>query len=194
MWRFAWMVAVNGIGVAYAAPLKEQLTKDEIKAASEAAVAALPKVDSAAASDCQAKHKQLEAPDPKPDEIASAARCFRAAGSLGASVQLWRTLIQRHPNSKEAVEATRALGPAYEAAGRFDQAAESNATYAKKYPKEPDALDRMTRAVCTWRQLGIADEAERGFKFLQTVYGAKRKLDSATLCDQVRPIVVPPKP
>src|SRR5262249_46799714 len=143
----------------------------------------------------QTQHQQqLDAQDPKPDEIAAAARCFRAAGSLGLAIQLWRLVTDRYPAAKEAVEATRELGPAYEAAGRVADAAHWNDVYAKKYAGEKDAADRMTRAVCTWRQLGMAEDADRGFKYLRATWGKKRTLDSATLCDQVRPIVVPPPP
>ncbi len=191
MWRFAAIVVL--VGVAHAAPFREQLTRDEIKAASDAVVAALPKVDVAAARQCEATHKQALSADAKPDELAAAARCYRAAGSLGLAIQLWRILIQRHPVTKEAMEGSRALGPAYEAAGQFEEAAKSNVTYAKKYAAEQDARERMTRAVCTWRQLGLADDAERGYQFLHATWGRKHKLDPATLCDQVRPIVVPPK-
>src|SRR5215212_5429522 len=127
MWRFASIVMF--VGIAHAAPFREQLTKDEIKAASDAAVAALPKVNTAAATDCQNKHQpQLIAEDPKAEHIAAAARCFRAAGSLGAAIQLWRGLTQNYARSKESVEATRELGPAYEAAGQFPEAAQWNAT------------------------------------------------------------------
>jgi hypothetical protein len=130
-------------GLAHAAPYREQLTRDEIKAASDAAVAALPKVDTSAATQCQNKHQpQLIVQDPKPEDVAAAARCFRAAGRLGAAIQLWRGLTQNYARSKEAAEATRALGPAYEAAGRFDEAAQWNVTYAKKYGGEKDALER----------------------------------------------------
>lgn len=192
MKRLAAAAIVVLVGTAHAAPFREQLTRDEIHAASDAAVAALPKVDAAAVKQCEDRHK-LDPQDPKPDELAAAARCFRGSGNLGLAIRLWQTLVQRHPATPQATEATRALGPAFEAAGRFDDAARWSSDYAKKYPREGDALERMTRAVCTWRQLGRVDEAERGFLYLRATWGAKRKLDADTLCDQVRPIVVPPK-
>lgn len=62
------------------------------------------------------------------------------------------------------------------------------------FGNEPDALERGTRAVCLWRQLGNQTAAERGFKSLHAAWGRKHKLDPVALCDQVRPIVVPPTP
>ena len=57
--------------------LREQLTKDEVEAASNAAVAALPKVDAAAAKQCETAHKPALAAGAKADELAAAALCDR---------------------------------------------------------------------------------------------------------------------
>ena len=173
-----------GVGLADAHP-NERLTKDQIRAAEKAAETSLPAVDKAAAKKCTALA------DDTVSDLATKATCYRAAGALGLAIAMWKEVARRDQHSPEDMEARRALGPAYEAAGRFADAANAHDEYALRFAGEADAADHLIRAICTWRQLGLETDAERGFRFLTR---KKPKRDSATLCDTVRPIVVPPAP
>jgi hypothetical protein len=177
--------------VASASPeqFKEQLSKDEIAAAELAARKRLPPVDKAAAEKCRAR------PMPSAEELAAFATCARAAGSLGGAIKAWEEIVYKHRGHAVETEALRNLGPAYEAAGRFSDAAKWHVTYVHRYgPGELNAArsraPQLIRAICIWRQLGMSKEAEREFQMLRT-YPKYRTVDSATLCDSVRPIAVP---
>ena len=184
---------------ASAEPFKETLPRGERLAIPEAIQKALPKVDQAAAKECEAKYepKKLE-PTTDPDRAADAAACFRKAGSLGVAILLWRTVRIKAPRAKLKAEMVRDLAVAYEAAGQFDDAASSYLDYLFLYyednptgPRRPkDAVELLTRTTCIYRQLGIEDGARRAFSELQRV---SKTIASETLCDHVRPIAMPPQ-
>jgi TolA-binding protein len=187
--RTAIILLVIGVGggVAHASPV--QLTKDQVFAAARAAYAILPPVDKAKSALCQ---KELDTAnghaDPPAAELMQIAACWRGAGSLGAAVVMWNHVIADYPNSREAKQAQRELGPAYEAAGMYPEAAAANVTYASKYRGEADARDRLVRAICTSEQLGDTDHAAAG---LVELARWKQKIDPVTLCATVRPIQPP---
>ncbi|HTJ43574.1 MAG TPA: hypothetical protein VL463_15825 [Kofleriaceae bacterium] len=175
---------------ANAAPL-QKLTRDEVIRAGNAAAASLPPVDKTASAACKSKfdaamtHPDIDAPT-----LAAAAACYRAAGALGAAITLWGQVLQRFPNTREAAGALHELGPAYELAGLYDNAADKDMDYANKYGGEPDALPRITRAICLWQQLGREDQLRRAYYSLKR--WKKAPHDPATICDGIVPIVVPP--
>jgi hypothetical protein len=177
-------------GVADAGPYKETLTKAEVAAIVKATQDALPKVDPGVTKCNVYLDGYNKDPEHNIDQIPLAAKCFRAAGALSAAITNWNVFIKYEPSSKDAVEATRELGRAYEAGGFFDRAADSYETYAKKYAGEKDAKDLMTRAVCIRRQLGDT-KADADANYLVRVF--KGPTDADALCDQVRPIAMPTK-
>jgi hypothetical protein len=175
-----------------AAPL-HKLTRDEIIRAGDAAAARLPPVDKTAVASCKAKFEaKLADPDVDAPTLAAAAACYRAAGTLGVAIMLWGQVRMHFPRSPEAKDAVHELGPAYELAGLYDNAADKDAEYAEKYGGEPDALDRMVHAICLWQQLGRDDQLQRATYRLKQ--WKKAPHDPATICDGQTPIVVPPAP
>jgi hypothetical protein len=179
-------VAVTATATAETRKLKEQLTKDEIAAATKAARDRLPPVDPHAVKKCSAMPATTAA------ERHDLALCYRAAGSLGASIAVWKVVIQDRDTKGPRKAAMVQLAAALEAAGSYADAATIHSEYAKIYGAEADAADHMIRAICIWRQLGVADEAERGFAFLAKLM-KKKTPDGEKLCDSVRPIVPPAK-
>jgi len=102
---------------ASAGPFHETLAKQAIEAIVKAIQAALPKVDQAAAKQCE---PTLDAynkdPEGNLDKLGTGAACFRAAGSLAAAIQLWRTVEQYDRNATRKRDAIRSLASAYETA------------------------------------------------------------------------------
>lgn len=187
------VVAIFVAGIAHADPFPETLTKAQIDAASNAAVAALPRVDTVASAACSETDvaKRLQAGTDTADDIGAMAACFHRAGSLGLAIQLWKRVADVYPNRSR--DAVRELGTAYERAGHYADAARWHEQYAQKYGGEKDAADHYVRAVCIWRQLGV-DKAIGGFKSLQRMWPKQyAKTDAVALCEKIRPIV-PPKP
>jgi len=182
------LAAALAAAPAHAEPYPEQLTKDQIEAAAKAVQDALPKVDQVASKKCVAMPQDTVA------EQVAAAACLRSAGAIGAAIMFWKHAIQTgtaEAGSADAVKAAaRAIGPAYEAAGMYDPAATAYNDYGRRYTAEADAPDQLIRAICTWRQLGAATDAARGFKFLRSMR-RKVKRDEVTLCRAVQPIAVP---
>jgi hypothetical protein len=177
------LVLVGAVSAAAADPaIKERLTAAEVEAAAEAARARLPPVDKPAAERCAALPLDTER------ERATAATCFRTAGSLGAAVMIWKLLAADSAKPLQS-EAVRQLGPAHEAAGSYADAATWYEDYAKHHAGKTDAAEHLTRAICIWRQLDRATDAARGVKALRGL--TKRRVDGARLCATIRPIVVP---
>ena len=167
-------------------PFKETLTRNELAAAVKAVEDKLV-VDKDAAAKCFALPREQIA------DQAIAAACFRGSGNLGLAITLWKAVVADSSAARsDREEATRQLGPAYEAAAIYPEAAKWHSEYFARF-NAADARERLIRAVCIWRQLGDVSAADRGFKQL----GAMRrqpKPRSATLCATVTPIVVPPSP
>lgn len=168
----------------------ERLTKDEVKAASDAAVAALPKIDPKVTS-CKSM------PTGSTKEQVAAGTCFRQAGALGVAILLWdKARLDR--SDAAALEAARQLGPAYEAAGKFERAAEAYDYLVGTYPSTSispglDAATHreiQTRAMCIYRQLGMDKEAKRNQISLER-FGRGKPIDAAAVCTALRPIRVP---
>jgi hypothetical protein len=156
-------------------------------------VAALPKVDATAVKQCEPAFKQATSADAKADELAIAARCLRAAGSLGAAIQLWRSLIQFHLNVEGghggALRARTGVRGGGAVRGRRDME-----PHVREEVRSREGRGRAHDA----RRLPVAAAGlrERRRARLQAPrrsVGRKHKLDAATLCDQVQPIIVPPK-
>jgi len=167
----------------------QPLSREQIAAAGKAARARLPPVDAEAARACQATHGAAlpaGAPAHTAAALAAAATCFRIAGSLGVAIRLWTALAAEFRASREAVEAVRQLGGAHEAAGSFAEAAQWQARYAQLYPAQADARDRLVRALCTWRQLGVADQARAAEQLLQRNY--RKRVDLSQVCEGIRPV------
>ncbi len=181
-------LAVALTATAAAAPYKEALSKPEIEAIVSAVHAALPKV-SASVSKCTAMFDAYNKdPEHGIEQTALAARCFRNAGALGQAIQSWIVFLRYAPNSPNAIEAQRDLGNACEAAALFDRAADAYETFAKKYAADKHAKDLMIRATCIRRQLGDA-KADDDLTYLTRSF--RPAIDSATLCDSIRPIAMP---
>ena len=171
----------------------ERLTRAELDAASKAAVAALPKVDPAKASHC----KTL--PTTRPVEQLALASCFHDAGALGAAISIWEHVAYvRDPATRET--AILALGPAFEAAGYYDQAAEYydeaaglDSIMTSRHPLDPaTARAKRIRALCLYRQLGNDDRARSDEYLLARTAGHGPRFDAAATCAALHPIHVPP--
>lgn len=173
------------------APASEQLDRTAIAAARDRARARLPRVNREAADACSSRYAPAFGPaDPARTApvVAAAAGCLRAAGSLGIAVRLWQVLVTDFPRSPEAAAAERELGPAWEAAGSFYDGARWHRSYATKYSGEPDARERLIRAICIFRQLGATDLAAASFADLEHRAPRGPKPDSATICAGVNPL------
>jgi tetratricopeptide (TPR) repeat protein len=177
--------------VALADPAPIRLTRDQILAAAKAVQAKLPPVDKGQVAQCQKLLDEANQHDPTAPELLALGTCYRSAGSLGAAIIMWQHVLAQYGSSKEAEEAQRSLGPAYEAAGMFMDAAKAYDAYVERYGKAGDR-DLEVRAVCTWEQLGFDDQIKRGLNVL-TRRWPKVTVDPAHLCDTVRPIQ-PPAP
>ncbi len=171
-----------------AAPYKETLSKSDVTSIVSARQAALPKV----APDVSQCNTFLDTynkgPEHDIEQADLAAKCFRTAGSLGLAIQNWIVFLRYAPNGPNASDAWRELGSACEAAALFDRAADAYETFAKKYGADKHAKDLMIRATCIRRQLGDT-HADDDFAYLNR--SVRPALDSATLCDYVRPIAMP---
>jgi hypothetical protein len=187
MKRVAAMMLVAA--TAAAAPFKETLSKAEVDTIVDAIEKALPPVDQAAVAKCQlfldAYNKAPSAPDAI-QHVVAAGSCFRAAGSLGAAIMSWTT-AERYGTAADMHVAIRELGPVYEAAARFDRAATYYEMFASQFANEPDAYDRLQRALCIRRQLGD----ERAATTDAEKYQRWAKRNPATACDSLRPIAMP---
>lgn len=190
MTRLVVLVLVLSAVAAHAAPYKETLSKAEVDAIVKATQDALPKVDPAVSKCSVYLDNYNKDPEHNIGQIPLAAKCFRAAGALSAAITNWNTVIKYIPNSKDALEATRELGRAYEAAAIYDRAAEAYERYAKIYAGEKDAKELMTRAVCIRRQLGDS-RADADTKYLVQTF--RYPPDPDAVCDNVRPIAMPAK-
>ena len=177
---------------ASAGPYKETLAKPDIEAIVKAIQAALPKVDQVAVKQCQpALDAYNKDPEGSVDKLGAGAACFRAAGSIGTAIRLWRTVEQYDRDATRKRDAIRGLASAYEAAADFSHAADYAERYLAEYGRDKDASDLLARAICIRRQLGDADAAERDVKRWRGTF--KTKIDPDTLCDHLRPIAMPAK-
>jgi hypothetical protein len=173
---------------ALADPAPIKLTRAQIIAASDAAKKQLPPVDKAQAAQCQKSVDAYNA-NPSVTPLMTAAACYRTAGSLGAAIMMWQQVEYQYRAAPEAKEALHQLGPAYEAAGDWHDAAMKEDEYAEQYGGEKDARDLEVRALCTWEQLGLDDQIRRGLYNL-THHWPKVTVDPDHLCDTIRPIPV----
>jgi len=121
--------------------------------------------------------------------LAAAATCYRRAGALGAAVKLWLTIVRDYPETAEAIEAGRRLGTGYEDAGMFHEAARAHQLFAQRHRDQPDANDRLTRALCLWVQLDEPRDSELALGELRALTSSAIEIGPA--CQGVRPIVVP---
>ena len=178
---------------ANAGPFKETLAKQDIEMIVKAVQAALPKVDQVAVKQCQ---PYLDAYNKDPeggvDKLGAGAACFRAAGSLGTAIQLWRTVERYDRDVTRKRDAIRGLALTYEAVAYFAQAAEYGEKYIREYGRDKESPDLLSRAICIHRQLGHVDEAERDVKRWRGML--KTKSDPDMLCDHLRPIAMPATP
>ncbi len=171
-----------------AAPYKEALSKPQITAITTAVRAALPKVAPDTSMCSLILDEYNKDPQHEIERTALAAKCFRTAGALGAAIHNWIVFLRYAPKSPNASEAQRDLGSACEAAALFDRAADAYETFAKNYAGDKHAKDLMIRATCIRRQLGDT-HADDDFAYLTRSF--RPALDSATLCDSIRPIAMP---
>ncbi len=200
--RRAAIVIVVGMALTAAGPARAfpgHLTKDQFVAAQKAARAKLPPVDEAMVATCKAQEQGAYDADHKArsaTELNAVARCYRKAGALGLAIQAWKVLLQTfykqgYIENLEIKPALRELGSAYEAAADYDEAAQQYRTYATRYSAEPDAADKLIRAICIWSQLGDDDDAKKAFQDLGKLRRGKVQDDPDTMCDAVHAIVVP---
>jgi tetratricopeptide (TPR) repeat protein len=177
-------------GVATAAPFPETLPQADIDAIVDAVRKALPPVDHAAATKCEAFHDAYnKAPDAPGavKHILDAAACFRAAGALSTAIIDWNAALKYSGAAADKRAALRGLGPAFEAAGLFDRAAAADEQLAMPYANDADANERLQRALCIRRQLGDVTNAKRDADAWQRA----TKMDPNLACDGLRPIAMP---
>jgi hypothetical protein len=185
----ALVVAVVTIAAAHA---DERPTKQEIQAASAAALAALPKADPAKSTQCKAL------PTTTGKEVAAAAACFRQAGAVGIAITFWREASQDRSDDATAMDAALQLGPAYEAVGEFGRAALAYESVVGSWPVTKFGAhldgkvqrDLLVRAMCIHRQLAMDTEARANHAGLEG-YTRAKPIDAAATCAALRPIRVP---
>jgi hypothetical protein len=176
---------------------KEQLSPDQIRAASKAAKQRIPRPPAGGGMACRERQNERHADDPPPFSAAGLviqATCYEKAGLFGTAIGSWRQILQSFPKAPEAKEAVRAFARLNEKVGEYDKAVAAYEFYADHYAHDAGdpATDEWIRATCMRRQMGDAREAERDLASLRTAVPG-RTFDSDTLCDHVRPIV-PPAP
>jgi hypothetical protein len=175
--------------IAGASPFPETLPQVDIDAITDAIRNALPPVDGNRVKQCQAFYdaynKHPDAADAV-QHILDGAKCFRAAGALGTAISGFTTAA-KYAGGELRHAAIRELGPAYEAAAMFDRAAQYDEQIATDYAKDPDANERLQRALCIRRQLGDVTNATRDADAWQRA----TKQDPNLACDGLRPIARP---
>jgi tetratricopeptide (TPR) repeat protein len=186
-------LVVLSAGAALAAPPSIKLTQRQIAAAAKAAREKL-KVDKQRAKICPHLHV---VPDeegthgPPSSPLMARAECFRRENDVADAISYWkRVMAAKQPEPDDVEKSMHELGPAYEAIGRYAEAAQAYQDFAKAYPKAADARDQLVRAVCTWEQLGRDDYAANNLELLARVW-PKPAVDADHLCDTIRPIAVP---
>ena len=176
---------------ALAGAFPETLAKADRDAIVTAIQASLPPVDKAAVAKCQPLMDEYnKAPEQNVDKVFEAAGCYRAAGSLGAAVAMFKLYERYGKDAARKLETLRALATTLETAAMFSDAAAAGERYAKTYAGEKDAKERLVRAICIRRQLGDDREATNSGAYLERRY--KTKADGA-LCATIRPIAMPAK-
>ena len=116
----------------------------------------LPPVDRAVAATCQA---EVDAYNHDPEaadaslHLGASASCYYEAGAIGAAIRIWANLIETDPGSPAAEDAALRRARAYEHIGFFRDAAQAHAQIA--------APGHHQRAMCLYRELGDAADAER---------------------------------
>jgi tetratricopeptide (TPR) repeat protein len=180
---------------ALAAPPSIKLTPRQVAAAAKAARAKI-KINKENAKHCfhiSAVPDEEGTPRPPSSPLLVNAWCFRRESDFDHAISYWkRVLAAKQPEPKDVEDVMHDLGPAYEAIGRYAEAAQAYQDFAKAYPKGADARDQLVRAICTWEQLGRADYATHNRELLTRVW-PKPAVDADHLCDAVRPIQ-PPAP
>ncbi len=185
----AAVVGVLIASTALADPFPETLAQADLDSISDAIRKALPPVDGTKVKHCQAFYDAYNKAPAAPDavkHILDAAACFREAGALGVAITSWTTVV-KYGSAAEKRVAIHELGPAYEAAAVFDRAATFDEQFATDDATDPDANDRLQRALCIRRQLGDAPNANRD----ADVWQRATKLDPNLACDGLRPIAMP---
>jgi hypothetical protein len=186
----AAVVGVLLARAAFAAPFPETLPQADIDAIGDAVRKALPPVDANKVKQCQSFHDAYNKAPDVPDAVKhmlDAAACFRAAGALSAAITDWNAALKYSGGADHKRAALRGLGPAFEAAGMFDRAAAADEQLATAYAKDPDANERLQRALCIRRQLGDVANAKRDADAWQRA----TKQDPNLACDKLRPIAMP---
>ncbi|HTR50748.1 MAG TPA: hypothetical protein VMJ10_08580 [Kofleriaceae bacterium] len=188
-------------GSAVAGPFKETLARRERDDIIAAIQAALPPVDQAAAKKCtDLMNEYNKDPDGKRDQLPVIARCYRAAGSLGASIIAWQQVERGNAKPADQATAMRELAATYEAAGYFDKAASyleklasagASTSFRLEHVVVKDADDLRLRALCIWRQLGDEDGARRDTSYFNHL--GRKTFDAEAACATLRPIAMPAK-
>lgn len=120
----------------------------------------------------EAYNRFPDAPDA--DELLyNAGVCLEMAGSVGASISMWKSLLQRFPRSPLARRSTTRLARAYDAIAWYEQAAEQYARYARQFAGERDAVAALERAIELRHGLGQADRALELYALFDRQYGRK---------------------
>jgi TolA-binding protein len=171
---------------AHAETLEGQLMPEEIAAAARSARARLSAVDAKARAGCDAEYKAAAEQAPSAlaaRSLAAAAACFRNAGALDAAIRSWRELVEKYPKDEVSVDALDVLGTAYESIGDFVEAARAHAWFASMHPVGSHSRDKLVRAICMRRQLGLETSAA-----LHELERRQKVVAIAALCENVHPI------
>ncbi len=114
------------------------------------------------------------------DEVLyNAGVCFEDGRSLGAAMDVYRTLQRFYPKSKLSARSTARLGRAYADMAKYSEAAATLEQYAKKYAAEHDAFDAMSDAVFFYRGVGNDAKAIEDTRYFLRTYGSKKPAEAA---------------
>jgi TolA-binding protein len=105
-----------------------------------------------------------------PALLMEAADCLHADGKLGAAIAIWRAVVMKFTGTPDGTTAMRRAGEAYEQIGHFAEAADMYDEYARRYPKEADAEEKLVKATCFRHSLGQEREAANDADLLTRNY------------------------
>jgi TolA-binding protein len=117
--------------------------------------------------------------DANDEVLYNAGVCFEDGRSLGAAMDVYRTLQRYYPKSKLSARATARLGRSYADMAKYGEAAQTLEQYAKKYAGETDAFDAMSDAVFFYKGVGNDAKAIEDTRYFVRTYGAKKPAEAA---------------
>lgn len=114
-----------------------------------------------------------------------AAECLDAAGSPGRSSAARGRLIREHPASHLVPAALLRMGQVYRAQGRPRQAALVLETFARRFPRQPQAPEQLLAAVTLWLEADQLSDARRALGLAEGLFKRRFRFARALTLGQL---------